>query len=163
MTVTPFNLVDSNGVIMGTAGNPFFTSASGSSCSSSSVGGGNSTYSNVQGDFTATPTVGTKNIVLSAYASTILSASITINTFLNAIIERITTAGSVTTLPMTTLSWALGTNTLTVTDMAANFAIGDTVAMFVPGNDKYFDAARNALLAEGNVASGATDVANPLK
>jgi hypothetical protein len=56
--------------------------------SSGGLGGGNSVYSNVQGDFTATPNTGAKTITLSAYASTVLSSVITTANFLNMVIGR---------------------------------------------------------------------------
>src|SRR3954469_23984884 len=54
----------------------------------SSIGGGNSVYSNVQGDFTATANNGAKTITFSAYASAVLSAVLANINFLNAVIKR---------------------------------------------------------------------------
>jgi hypothetical protein len=127
------------------------------------VGGGNSTYSNKSNDFAATPTVGTKNIVLSAYASMVFSSSISVESFLNAIIKRISSAGAVDTLPMTTLSWSASTNTLTLTDMTSNFAVGDSVAVYVIGPDKGYDEQFDLNKISGNAAAGSVDVGNPVK
>jgi len=107
----------------------------------SSIGGGNGIYSNVQGDFTATANSGAKTITLSAYASAVLSAAITTLNWGNAIIRRISSAGVTDTLPMTNV--AFSANVLTLSGMAANFAAGDTVAVFVPGPDKGFDEAND--------------------
>lgn len=115
---------------------------SATSSSSSAVGGGASGYSNVQGDFTATANSGAKTITFSAYASTILSASITTKNFASAVIKRITSAGVVDTLPLTNI--AFSANVLTLSDMTADFAVGDTVAVFIPGNDKAFDETNDA-------------------
>jgi len=132
-----------------------------SSSSASSIGGGNSTYSNVQGDFTATANSGAKTITLSAYASTVLSASITVKNFANAVIKRTTSAGVVDTLPLTNIAFAA--NVLTLADMPANFAAGDIVSVFVPGNDKAFDETNDAQKVGGNIASGSADAGSPVK
>ena len=116
--------------------NPLPVTTSGSS-SSASTGGGNNTYSNVTGDFTATANSGAKTITLSSYASTTLSSVISTLNFANAVIKRVTSAGVVDVLPLTNI--AFSANVLTLADMTANFAVGDTVAVFVPGPDKSFD------------------------
>jgi hypothetical protein len=130
------------------------TNASSSSSSSgSSVGGGASTYSNVSGDFTATANSGAKTITFSSYASTVLSSVISTKNFANAVIKRISSAGAVDTLPLTNISFSA--NVLTLSDMSANFASGDTVAVFVPGPDKAFDETNdNQKVAEVNSLSG---------
>jgi len=117
------------------------TGTSPSSSSSSSVGGGNNTYSNLSLDFVATPTVGTKNIVLSAFANTVLSSNLSVLNFSNGIVKRISSTGVVDSLPMTSIVWNNGTLTLTLANMTAVFASGDIVAVVVIGPDKAFNEA----------------------
>lgn len=106
-----------------------------------STSGGSSIYSNAFGDFTATANSGAKTITLSAYASTILSSVISTTNFLNAVIKRKSSAGVVDTLPISNVAFAA--NVITLSDMAANFASGDTVAVFIQGPDKGFDEAND--------------------
>lgn len=125
---------------------PSSSGSSSSSSSSSAGGGGASTYSNAQGDFVATANVGAKTITLSAYANAVLSAVISSTNFLTATIKRRTSAGVVDSLPVTNVSFAA--NVLTLSDMAANFAAGDTVEVVIVGPDKAFVAAVNATLTK---------------
>ena len=138
MNVVRFINNDNKAKAMGVSSdNPLPVTVEGGSSSAASTGGGNNTYSNVTGDFTATANSGAKTITFSAYASTTLSSVISTINFANAVIKRITSAGVVDTLPLTNISFS--TNVLTLADMTANFAVGDTVAVFVPGPDKSFD------------------------
>ncbi len=122
-------------------------SGNGSSSSSSSAGGGGaSTYSNAQGDFVATANAGAKTITFSAYANAVLSAVISNTNFLTATIKRRTFAGVVDSLPVTNVSFVA--NVLTLSDMSANFAAGDTVEVVIVGPDKAFVAAVNATLTK---------------
>jgi len=139
-------------------------SISSASTGSSVVGGGGlAIYSNQSGDFLAVPTVGAKTIVLSAFVNTVLTSAISRESFLNALIKRISSSGAVDTLPITTLSWNGATSTLTLSDMTANFVAGDTVEMFIAGPDKGFDEQKDTLKVSGGVASGSTDSGNPVK
>lgn len=116
------------------------SSGSSSSSSSASAGGGESSYSNVLGDFTATANSGAKTITLSAYAAgSPLSGAITALNFANGSIKRISSTGVVDTLPMTNIAFAA--NVLTLADMTANFAVGDTVEVNIIGPDKSYTEA----------------------
>jgi len=140
------------------------TSGSGSSsASNSSIGGGNSVYSNAQGDFIATANVGTKTITLSAYASTVLSSVLGTGIhFQNAVIKRRNSAGAVDTLPVTNVSFA--SNVLTLSDMTANFASGDTVVVMVIGPDKGFDEANDfQKVTQGTLLAGEDLTNNVIK
>ncbi|MEO6077271.1 MAG: hypothetical protein ABIP54_00615, partial [Candidatus Andersenbacteria bacterium] len=115
-------------------------------------------YSNVQGDFTATANSGAKTITLSAYANTVLSSTISVLNFTNAVIKRKTSAGVVDTLPLTTIAFT--TNVLTLSDMSANFAVGDTVSVFISGNDKGFDEANDAIKVYNIGRAGGEKITN---
>lgn len=143
-------------------GGPGSTSAA--STGSSAVGGGGlAIYSNTAGDFLSTPTTGAKTIVLSAYVNSVLTSSIGTQSFLNALIKRVSSTGAVDTLPITNVAWNGLTNTLTLSDMTANFVAGDTVEMFIAGPDKGFDESKDSLKVSGGFASGSADGGNPVK
>jgi len=125
-------LSNSSGVDQGTASNPVYVQAT-----VNTVVSGNNIYSNVYNDFTATANSGAKTITLSSYASTALSSIISARSFANAKIYRVSSAGAVDALPLTNVSFS--SNILTLSDMSANFASGDTVAVFVAGPDKSYD------------------------
>lgn len=131
-------------------------SSSSSSSSSSSIGGGNSTYSNKSNDFVATATAGAKTIVLSSFANSVLSSALTVESWANAVIKRISSSGDVDTLPITNIAWNSGTFTLTLADMTAVFASGDTVEVFVTGPDKGFVEASD--VSKVKVTDGSNDV-----
>jgi len=107
----------------------------------SSAGGGNTTYSNLSGDFVATPNTGAKTITLSAYASSVLSAVLTAAHFASAIIKVVHSDGSMESVPTTSIAFAA--NVLTLSDKSANFAAGDSVAVILLGPDKGFDEAND--------------------
>jgi hypothetical protein len=113
-----------------------------SSTGGTSTGGGNNVWSNVAGDFTATANSGAKTVTLSTIAS-VLSAILATKNFAGASIKRISSGGAVDSLPMTNVSYSAGV--LTLSDMAANFAVGDTVAVFLPGPDKSYDEVNDAM------------------
>ena len=123
--------------------------------SSASVGGGASTYSNIQGDFTATANTGAKTITLSAYANAVWSAALTAKNFAAASIKRISSTGAVDALPVTNVTFAA--NVLTLSNMSANFNAGDTVTVVVPGIDKGFIAATN--INQNAITDGTNQVA----
>lgn len=106
------------------------STASGSS-SGSSVGGGSSTYSNAQGDFTATITDATKNITIAGLPFTLEDIHV-----VGGSIKKITSAGVVSTVPLTTVTVSAGV--ITVSD-ADNFATGDSVLVYLVGPDKAYD------------------------
>lgn len=101
-------------------------------------------YSNLSGDFIATANTGAKTITLSLYANTTLSSVISTKNFLGASIKRVNTSGVVDTLPLTNISFT--SNVLTLSDMTANFASGDLVAVVMIGPDKGFDEINDAQL-----------------
>lgn len=134
--------------------------------SSSSVGGGNNTYSNVSLDYTATPTAGQRVIVLSGFASAVFAAALASINFGTAVIKRRNaTTGAWDTLPITASTLVNeyatnGTCTLTLPDMVAVFAAGDTVAMTVEGVEKDYDGlnkTNDAVVA--HIAASDTNVA----
>lgn len=110
----------------------------GGGSSSGGAGGGAGTYSNAQGDFVATANNGTKTLTLSALANSNLNTLTALN-FAGGVVKQITTAGVVTTLPLTTISWNNTTKVLTITDMTGNFATTDTVLVMLIGIDKAMD------------------------
>ncbi len=91
------------------------------------------TYSNISGDFTATANSGAKTITLTSIASVNLDAQLTAASFSLATIKKITSGGVVSTLPVTSVAYNTSTKVLTLANMTANFAAGDTVAVVVPG------------------------------
>ncbi len=125
----------------------------------SASGGGNNTYSNASGDFIATPTNNTKNIVLSSYASTVLSSVIGLKNFINGSVVRVKADGTREVLPMTNL--AFSSNTLTLADMTTNFATTDTVVVTLVGPDKAFDETNDQAKVTLNtaIASNADSIA----
>lgn len=100
---------------------------------------GNLNWSNVYGDFVATANAAAKTITLSSFTSAVVSGVLVTENFANAYVKRISSAGLVDTLPMTTVDYVNGTGVLTLTDMVAVFDVGDTVAVFIPANDKGYD------------------------
>lgn len=107
---------------------------------------GNLNWSNVYGDFTATANAATKTVTLSAFASTLASAALVTENFANAFIRRVSSAGVVDTLPMTTVAYVNATGVLTIDSMVAVFDAGDTVAVFIPCNDKGYEEANDLLM-----------------
>ncbi|MFA9227982.1 MAG: hypothetical protein ACEQR7_06075 [Agathobacter rectalis] len=94
-------------------------------------------YSNVQGDFAAVANSGAKTVTLSAYANSILSAVIGISNLMNGLILRRTSGGVIDILPLSNATYSA--NVYTLPDMGANFAAGDTVAVYLTGPDKAYD------------------------
>lgn len=106
-------------------------SASGSGASSSTGGGANTYTNDGNSDFTATANSGAKTITFSSFNDTTFQSSITVKNFANAVIKRINSSGDVDTLPLTNIAWS--SNVLTLADMTANFAAGDTVSVIITG------------------------------
>lgn len=117
----------------------------------SGLGGGLSIWSNVSGDFTATPNASTKTITLSSYSSTILSSILTSVFLGNGLIKKRDSSGIITTLPITNI--LISTNVITLSDMTSNFASGDTVAVFIPGPVKGYEKTTDLL----KTTKGSTD------
>ena len=101
-----------------------------------STGGGSSTYSTAQGDFTATTTTGTTNITITGLPFTLEAKHV-----VNGAIKRIDSSGVVTAVDTGTVSVSGGVITLSEAD---NFAAGDTVVVSLTGPDKAYDEALDA-------------------
>lgn len=123
------------------------------------VNAGSNIYSNVAGDFTATANVGAKTITLSSYANTILSSTITVKNFAVSLIKRVSSTGVVDNLPTTNI--AFSANVLTLSDMAANFASGDSVTVVLFGPDKSYDESND--LEKVSLGSGIIETADSIK
>ena len=101
-----------------------------------STGGGSSTYSTAQGDFTATPTVGTTNITLTG-----LNFTPEAKHLVNGAIKKISSAGLVSSVDTGTISVSGGVITLSEADA---FVSGDSVVVSLTGPDKAYDEALDA-------------------
>lgn len=139
--------------------------SSGISLGSSSVGGGNNTHSNIQLDYTATPTVGENEIVLSGFVNAVFAAALATANFGNAVIRRCNSLGVWDTIPVskTILLNEYTTNTtctLTLGDMVGVFAAGDVVEMAIVGVEKDYDALnKNVDSIVAHIAASDTNVA----
>lgn len=102
-----------------------------------STGGGSSTYSTSQGDFTAVPTVGANTITLSALPFTLKAEHV-----VNGSIRKISSTGEVTILDTNPVS--VSGNVITLSD-EDNFVSGDTVTVSITGPDKAYDVALDAV------------------
>ncbi len=96
-------------------------------------GGGNNTYSNMQGDFTATANSGAKTITFTGLPYTLTAESIATGS-----IKKIDSSGVVTSVPLTSV--AVSNNVVTLADLSDNFSSGDTVALTLLGPDKTYDS-----------------------
>lgn len=103
---------------------------------SASTGGGSSTYSTAQGDFTATVTDGTTNITITGLPFTLEEKHV-----VNGSIKKITSAGVVSTVDSGNISVSGGVITLSEAD---DFVSGDEVIVSVTGPDKAYDEALDA-------------------
>lgn len=142
---------DAGTVLAGTDGDyiPLTTDSNGNlrvqSSGSGSAGGGNNTYSTEQGDFTATVTNATNNIVLSV--DSIGGSAITAANFANGILKvhdiSVSTTKSIT---LDEPIWTASTKTLNTTNCtgAFTFATGDVVSLTLTGPDKMRDSATDA-------------------
>jgi hypothetical protein len=95
--------------------------------SEASVGSGG--YTTGSGDFTATPTVGTKDVVVSG-----LPFSLTLCSVVGGSATVISSTGVVSAIPTTNIS--ISGSTITFADKTDNFAAGDTVCLSLDGPDK---------------------------
>ena len=101
-----------------------------------STGGGSSTYSTAQGDFTATITDGTKNITITGLPFTLENKHV-----VNGAIKKITSAGVITAVDTGNISVSGGVITLSEAD---DFATGDEVVVSITGPDKAYDEATDS-------------------
>jgi hypothetical protein len=107
--------------------------ATGSPASGSGgAGGGSIIYSNMAGDFIATPTVGAKTLTITGLPYTLEAGQVALGTA-----KVISSSGAATPIPLTNVQVSGGV--ITLTDMESNFATGDTVAIMVIGPDKTYD------------------------
>jgi hypothetical protein len=95
------------------------------------AGGGNNTWSNTQGDLTATVTVGTKNITIAGLNWTVEDINV-----ISGIIKKIDSSGDVSDLRLSNVTVAGGVITLGDID---DFVAGDTVSVTLVGPDKGYD------------------------
>jgi len=124
------------------AGNPLPVTFGAADLIRDYVNAGSNIYSNIAGDFVATPNNNTKTITLSSYANSILSASITAKNFMVAQIKRLKVDGSVESLPTTNLAFAA--NVITLADMTGNLLSSDVVIVVLFGPDKGYDEINDA-------------------
>jgi len=103
------------------------------SSTSSSDGG----YSTETGDFTATPTAASKNVVIAGLPFTLTDCSVIAGSA-----RVIDSSGNVKDIPDTNVT--ISGSTITFGDKADNFAAGDTVCMSIAGPDKAYDQASDA-------------------
>jgi hypothetical protein len=121
--------------------------SSSSAASGGSAGGGNNTYSTEQGDFSATVTDSTYNIVLST--DSIGGQTITEANFANGILKVMDVSASpkeFKTITLDKFTWNSSTKTLDVTNCtgAFLFSTGDIVSLTLTGADKIRDAATDS-------------------
>lgn len=112
-------------------------SGGGSSSGSGGAASGAGTYSNALGDFTATANSGAKTITITGLPYTLEVKHVVFGS-----IKQIDSNGLVTNLPLTDV--AVSSGVITLDDMSANFAAGDTVAVTLLGPDKAYDKANDA-------------------
>jgi hypothetical protein len=96
-------------------------------------GGGNNTWSNTQGNFTATPTVGANTITITGLPFTLEDGHVALGS-----IKKISSTGAISNISLTALT--VSGNVITITD-ADNFVAGDTVEVVLFGQDKSWDQA----------------------
>jgi len=102
--------------------------------STSSSGGG---YSTTGGDFTATPTTATKDVVIAGLPFTLDACTVVAGSA-----KVIDSSGNVSDIPDTNVT--VSSSTITFTDKADNFAAGDTVCMSLAGPDKAYTTATDS-------------------
>lgn len=135
---------DAGTVLAGTDGDyvPLTTDSNGNlrtiaSGSGGSAGGGNNTYSTEQGDFTATITDATTNVVLSV--DSVGGQAITVANFANAILKVWdATDEEMKIITLDDFTWTAGTKTLAVANCtgAFTFNTGDIASLTIVGPDK---------------------------
>lgn len=100
---------------------------SSSSLSTSSVGGGNNSYSNASGDFTATPNAGTKTITLTGLSYTLTNEQLQ-GSSIKIDCENIDLCGATT-----------AANVITVPSLVNNLTGSEVVTISLLGPDKAYD------------------------
>jgi hypothetical protein len=103
----------------------------------SAVGGGGNSWSNPT-DFTAAITNGTKTITITQLPFTLVKQYV-----VNGSIKKMSSAGVVTTVPLTTVTVSAGVITLADAD---DFVTGDEVAVILNGPYKAYDKKGNAIV-----------------
>jgi len=104
------------------------------------AGGGNNTWSVAQGDFTAEPTVGTKNITING-----LSWTFSVVNVIEGVIKRANSAGDIDELKLSNVSVAGKVITLGDED---DFASGDIISVTLVGPDKAYNEGTDAAISE---------------
>jgi hypothetical protein len=107
-------------------------------------------YSNVQGDFVATPVVGTKRITFSDFANNVISGDLSALNFIKSEVYEVLASGTVVKLPTTSLNYS-SEQGLTLLEMVGNFKADDQVAVYIQGRDKGFDEENDAYKITGAV------------
>lgn len=102
-----------------------------------------SAYSNVLGDFVATPVPGTKRIEFSDFANSEVEASLGPINFIGARVFSRLPAGGYNELSMASFQYSQE-NGLTLLSMSANFSEGEEVAIYIQGRDKGYDEEADA-------------------
>jgi len=110
---------------------------SSSTTTNSTISGGTGAYSNTKGDFTATANSGGKTVTISGLPFTLTAGSVAVGSALQK-----SSAGVNTAIPLTTVT--VSGSVITFTDMAADFAVGDTVELSLVAQDKAHEVASNA-------------------
>lgn len=113
--------------------------------SGGSAGGGNNTYSTEQGDFTATVTNATTNIVLSV--DSVGGSSLTAANFANAILKVWdASTDEMKRITMDDFTWTSATKTLALANCTGvfTFATADVVSLTITGPDKMRDSATDS-------------------
>lgn len=105
----------------------------------------NSLYSNIYGDFIATPTVDTDEIVISGIESTDLSEILDVSNFMFGAVKVITAAGIVTDIPLNQITWTENINGGTLAIEGVEFETGDKVAVIINGPLKAYDVGQNTI------------------
>ena len=99
----------------------------------SGVAGGLSVYTNLNdSDFVATPTVGTKNVVITGLGFTIEADNVAVGAA-----YLVDATGNYTSIPVKTLT-TVAAGTVTLGGMTDNFAAGETVVMLLIGKTKAY-------------------------
>lgn len=93
---------------------------------------GGSVFSNAQGDFSVATTSGTKTMTVTGLPFTLEAVHVVAGSA-----RSITTAGMVTTLPLSSVSVSSGV--ITLSDVSANFDGTESILLHIVGPDKTFD------------------------
>jgi hypothetical protein len=130
--------------------------------SSTSSGSGGESYSNTRGSFVATPNTGTKTITITSQIAALLAVTLSSANFVSGAIKKIDSSGVVTSLPLTTVQYDVGTGVLTVSDMTAAFTAGDIVEVILTGPNRSYDKTNDLQNVSLKTALAGEDIPNDL-